>query len=435
MGVVYQAFDDMIDRRVAIKSLRMDKFKTDEERNRVRHLFFKEAKIIGKLNHSHITAIYDMGEQDGNPYLVMEYINGYTIKDLIPKAGKYSLEERLRLVAMVARALHYAHQRGIIHRDIKPANIMVLENNTPKIMDFGIAGAMESAGRTISEELDEENGVILGTPSYMSPEQIRSKELDQRSDLFSLGILAYEWLCGHRPFTGNNLKELLTSILKHKPTPLSSLCDIGEELCDVVNKALAKNPSDRYKSADAFSDAIELALSNIEKRDKSAVEAKDFSYNKRKIIDQLQKNYVFFSDFSREELYSIFRMSGHERFKTGETIIQEGTSGSKMYIIIVGKVAIMKESEGRKMEINRLESGDCFGEMAIVDRMPRSASAVALEPTTVIAINEVVLRTSDPQLCMKLYRSLASMISEKLRISDSKYFEIAAQVKKRESSV
>ncbi len=424
MGVVYLCLDEMIDRKVAVKMLRLDKIKSDTERKKAYDLIFQEARIIGKLVHSHITSIYDMGVQDNSPYLVMEFVEGKDIASAIKTQAPVSIAEKLRMVAMAARALHYAHQRGILHRDIKPANIMILPNHSPKIMDFGISRLKDAATEAWSAGQGEEEGIILGTPNYMSPEQIRGKELDQRSDLFSLAILTYEWISGRKPFTGPDLKELLKSILKGTPDPLVKLVKGADnELDTIIYKALEKERDNRYRTAEDFSEAIELYLSKQEMKN-SAQSTAIFPYDKKKVVDQLRKNYFFFADFCDEELFSIFKMSGKERYGNGEAIVQEGTSGTKMYIIVSGMVKVVKDVNGKEIELKRLGEGDCFGELSIIDKMPRSASVVAMEPTVVIAINEVVLRTSEPALCMKLYKNLAAIISEKLRWSDARVLDL-----------
>ncbi|MEE8483610.1 MAG: serine/threonine-protein kinase [Nitrospinota bacterium] len=424
MGVVYLALDDMIDRRVAIKSLRMDRLKTEDERKNARELFFHEAKVIGKLNHSHITAIYDMGVHDGSPYIVMEFVDGLNIKETVDENVKFTLKQKLNLISMVARAIHYAHQRGILHRDIKPANIMILANLAPKITDFGIARIMDAAASGAAKAPDEE-GVIMGTPHYMSPEQIRGGELDRRSDIFSLGTLMYEWISGQKPFASKGLKELLRSILNNDPKPISKICDVDGNVEIILKRALAKDPKDRFQSAEEFSDILELYINKMEMEDSRPI-SRQFSYDKLQIVRQLKKDYVFFSDFTEEELFSIFKLSGKEVFKKDEHIIKEGTSGTKMYIIISGKVLIYKNVEGKKMNLKKMGVGNCIGEMSIIDRMPRSASVIALEHTALIAINETVLRLSNPKLALKLYRNLAAMISEKLRVTDAKYLDLLA---------
>ena len=224
--------------------------------------------------------------------------------------------------------------------------------------------------------------MILGTPGYMSPEQILSKKLDPRSDVFALGILAYEWIASRRLFPGKNMREVLSAVISK---PINTLKKAGAtgaagaadaRLSAIAAKALEKDPEKRYASAEQFSDAMELYLNRLEmKSEEKGGKAARLTYDNRKIIDQLKANYLFFSDFSNNELFEIFKLSGKEKYQKGEVIIQEGSSGAKMYIIIRGSVAIVKGTGSKKLEINRLEEGACFGEMAIIDKMPRFASA------------------------------------------------------------
>jgi len=427
MGVVYLARDEMIDRQVAIKSIRMDKIKSDVERVKARDLLFQEAKIIGKLSHSHIASIFDMGVQEENPYMVMEYVEGKTIAALISEKEPPTIKEKLTLISMSARALHYAHQRGVLHRDIKPANIMVLPTHSPKIMDFGISRIKDTAAEEWAAGADEQ-GIILGTPNYMSPEQIRGKVLDQRSDIFSLGVLTYEWLCGKKPFTGPDLKDLLKAVLKSEPELLSKIADIDPAFDPIMSRALAKDPNERYRNAEEFSEAIEIYLNKQEMKSAAGM-SQTFSYDKQRVIAQLKKNYLFFSDFTDEELFSIFKLSGKEKYAAADVIVQEGTSGTKMYIIVSGSVTITKDMHGKRVDLKKLTEGDCFGELSIIDKMPRSASVIANEPTVVVAINEVALRLSNPEVCLKLYRNLAAIISEKLRWSDARVYNLLTGVK------
>ncbi|HSR36675.1 MAG TPA: serine/threonine-protein kinase, partial [Desulfurivibrionaceae bacterium] len=230
MGTVFLAKDAMIQRQVAVKTLRLDRLHTKEQRRRAADCFLQEARIVGNLNHSHITAIYDMGVQEGVPYLVMEYVDGENLKEIIRSGQAFSLKEKLTLIAMVARALHYAHQRGVLHRDIKPANIMILhKNRSPKITDFGIARVMDPRSLGIAGPQAEEE-LVPGTPLYMSPEQVEGGQLDPRSDLFSLGVLTYEWLAGRKPFTGETINGQLDAILTTTPPSLGSLAPVDVEL-------------------------------------------------------------------------------------------------------------------------------------------------------------------------------------------------------------
>lgn len=432
MGVVYLGYDSMIDRRVAIKSLRLDTTTEIRDKEKTISLFFDEAKIIGKLNHSHITSIYDIGTQDNTPFLVMEYIKGNTIKEFISSETSISVVNILKLLSMIARGLHYAHQRGVLHRDIKPANIMVMKKFSPKIMDFGIARIMGPS--RISKEGDTEKGIILGTPHYMSPEQIRGKELDQRTDIFSLGVLAYEWIAGKKPFRGDNLQEIIKDVIKNDPIPLSKAAPVSIDIERIIAKAMEKDADKRFTSAEEFSDAIELYLTSVEPKEGEPGEEGQtgtFSYNQMRIVNDLRKNYVFFSDFTEDELFTIFKMSKKESFKKGDVIIEEGTSGATMYVILKGSASVMKMINDQQVEVSRIGEGECFGEMSIIDRMPRSATIIANEDSALIAISEIVLRTSNPKLCMKLYKNLASVVAEKLRSRDTEYFNLISGIEKR----
>jgi len=424
MGTVYLAKDAMIQRQVAVKSLRLDRLHTKEQRRRAADCFLQEARIVGNLNHSHITAVHDMGVHDGAPYIVMEYVDGENLKEIIHSGQPFTLKEKLTLVAMVARALHYAHQRGVLHRDIKPANIMILhKNRSPKITDFGIARVMDpsSLGIGISQAREE---LVPGTPLYMSPEQIEGGQLDARSDLFSLGILTYEWLAGRKPFTGETINAQLEAILTTTPPPLGNLLPVDVELEAIVSQALAKNQTERFQSAEAFSDTLELYLNRLERQEEGL--RAGLSYDRQRIITKLRKKYLFFADFSEAELFTIFQLSTKEQFATGEYLVREGSSGTKMYVILAGSVSVVNETEGRRVVIDTLVEGGCVGEMSLLDRMPRSASVVAMTPTVAMAINETVLRLANPKLCLKLYRSLASILAERLRASDARYLELAA---------
>ncbi|PKN22592.1 MAG: hypothetical protein CVU68_03805 [Deltaproteobacteria bacterium HGW-Deltaproteobacteria-3] len=425
MGEVYLALDELIHRKVAVKCMRIDRCKDEQQRQKAMESFLHEARIVGNLDHRHITAVFDLGVWDGKTYIVMEYIEGQNITELIHSQAPFSNEEKLNLIAMVARALHFAHKRGILHRDIKPANIMILtQSRLPKITDFGIARVMDtSCFGSIESNIDEE-GLIPGTPLYMSPEQIRNEELDKRSDIFSLGVLAYEWLSGEKPFAGKNLNAQLESVLSHNPKPLRDFPGIDPEISSIIMRALAKTRAARYQSAEEFSDTLELYLNSLEKQKNG--EKTGFPFDKKEIVERLRQRYLFFADFSEEELYEIFRASRKEEFGMGDYLIREGTSGTKMYMIISGAVIVLTETEGKRVELETLRDGSCVGEMSMIDHMPRSASVVAFKKTVALALNETVLRHNNPKLCLKLYRNLATTLSERLRASETKYLALLA---------
>ncbi len=248
MGVVYRGHDEEIDRMVAIKVIRADLLDTEDRENYLRR-FRNEAKIAGRCVHANIVSLYDFALHDGNPYLVMEYVNGAGLQQAIPRNSKRPVWEVLSIASQVLDALQYAHERGIVHRDIKPANILLTRQSTIKITDFGIA-------RLVNMELTA-TPLLIGTPSYMSPQQCLGVELDGRSDLFSLGCVLYELLAGERPFTGVSYTDTIFNIIKTRQKPLSSLRDdLPDGLSEAIDRALAKTPDERYENATAFATVL-----------------------------------------------------------------------------------------------------------------------------------------------------------------------------------
>lgn len=238
MGVVYKALDPTIGRTVALKTMRLDVHGLDAK-EMVRR-FQNEARAAGVLNHPNIVTIYDAGEQDGIFYIAMEFIEGTTLHEVLVEQRVLATDEVLQLTRQICRGLDYAHSNGIVHRDIKPANIMITANGTVKIMDFGIA---KSGGQVTN------TGQVLGTPNYMSPEQVKGRPLDGRSDLFSLGVILYEMLTGEKPFVGQNVTTIIYKIVNENPiTPRDLDVTVHPGLSAIVTKALAKAPDDRYQT-------------------------------------------------------------------------------------------------------------------------------------------------------------------------------------------
>jgi predicted Ser/Thr protein kinase len=238
MGVVYKALDPTIGRTVALKTMRLDVHGLDAQ-EMVRR-FQNEARAAGVLNHPNIVTIYDAGEEDGIFYIAMEFIEGTTLHEVLTEQRVLATDEVVQLTRQICRGLDYAHSNGIVHRDIKPANIMITANGTVKIMDFGIA---KSGGQVTN------TGQVLGTPNYMSPEQVKGRTLDGRSDLFSLGVILYEMLTGEKPFVGQNVTTIIYKIVNETPiTPRDLDVTVHPGLSAIVTKALAKAPDDRYQT-------------------------------------------------------------------------------------------------------------------------------------------------------------------------------------------
>ena len=241
MGVVYKAIDPLLERPVAIKSINMALERDGIERYEAR--FYQEARAAGGLSHPNIVTIYDIGKSGEIAYMAMEFIEGVELRSLIGEGRILPVAQAVSIAIQVAEALAYAHERGIVHRDIKPPNIMIMSNGMVKITDFGIA-------RMRASEVLTQTGMMLGSPKYMSPEQVLGKRADFRSDIFSLGIILYEMLAGTAPFGGDNVTALMYQIVNLAPPAPSVLnFDVPELLDYIVAKMLAKSLDERYQSA------------------------------------------------------------------------------------------------------------------------------------------------------------------------------------------
>ncbi|MEW5768969.1 MAG: protein kinase [Pseudomonadota bacterium] len=254
MGQVYRATDPMLDRTVAIKTISLKLSKAEladfEER------FYREAKSAGRLNHPNIVTIHDVGESDGLAYIAMEFLDGLSLRETLDSGVVMPQRRAAEIAAQVAEGLAYAHQNGVVHRDIKPANIFITRGGLAKITDFGIA-LVPTGSRTIA-------GMVLGSPNYMSPEQVRGDALDGRSDIFSLGAVLYEMLTGIQPFAADNVSATLYRIVHDAPRPAHAVnAGIPLALDKVVARAMAKRPEDRYQTAAEFAAELRaLALTD-----------------------------------------------------------------------------------------------------------------------------------------------------------------------------
>lgn len=246
MGVVYLARDPAIGRVVALKTIQIPEGVEEHERGESLERFAREARAAGLLSHPNIVTVYDVGDLgagDGTSYIAMEFVEGRTLRQMVPHGERLDAEQVLDIAMQVARGLDYAHRRGVVHRDVKPANILVREDGLVKLADFGVARL-----DTFSELT--RTGESVGSPSYIAPEMLRGEAVDGRADIFSLGVLVYELLTGRKPFTGDSLASLYQQTLAATPRPPSSVNpDVSPEWDEVVSRMLAKRPADRYAGA------------------------------------------------------------------------------------------------------------------------------------------------------------------------------------------
>jgi serine/threonine-protein kinase len=253
MGVVYKAYDPILDREVALKTMTAEGLKDPVLKER----FYREARAAGRLRHPNIVTIYELGEENNVPFIAMEYIHGSDVHSVIKTKQQISFEEKIRIIIQLCRGLAYAHKAGIVHRDVKPSNVRLTEDFQVKILDFGIARLVTSTTMT-------SGGMVMGTIQYMAPEQIKGAHVDRKSDIFAVGIIFYELLSGRKPFDGDNTATILFQIL-HEPyqkmdPPLDQqFAAIGR----VLQKSLDKDPARRYFSADEMADDLEHFLQSF----------------------------------------------------------------------------------------------------------------------------------------------------------------------------
>ncbi len=258
MGVVYKGRDPKLERTVALKVIHFGLNKEDEQQLQVKERFLVEARATAQLQHSNILTIYDVGDEGSLTYIAMEFLEGGSLEDMI-KGGKFQdYDQIIDIVRQIADGLDHAHQKGIVHRDIKPANIMMAGGKVPKIADFGLARLSNSTLTT--------TGTVLGTPSYMAPEQIRGRKVDGRADLFALGVIFYEMLTGEKPFGGDSITSVIYRVVNEEPIPPRKLnIDLPDAIDQFMQKALNKEPGQRFQTGAEFVEALRLLQKGLYK--------------------------------------------------------------------------------------------------------------------------------------------------------------------------
>jgi len=371
-GTVYLSHDPYYGRDVAIKVYSIDAG-GDTERARVaRKMFLSEAHMVGMLHHPNILPIYDAGEENGHCYIVTEHVHGArTLAAYCRPDNLLRVDDVVEITFKCAKALHYAHSRGVIHRDIKPSNIMLTQDSDVRIIDFGIALVADS-------EISRIEG-IAGSPSYMSPEQVQSRELTNRSDLYSLGAVMYELLTGTRPFRAGNLAKLLHQIVYATPAPIHThRGDIPEELEDVVATAMQKEPARRYKSGLDLAAALTRVHQKLRQQNSQIDQQEQFG---------LLRRLKFFHEFSHAEIQEVLRASHWQDYAAGEEIVKEGEMDDRFYIIVAGNCNVERHGGS----VGLLGNGECFGETSYVQGAKRTATIRAVDGVTVLKVSSTLL--------------------------------------------
>lgn len=395
-GRVFLSHDPYYGRDVAIKLYNAQTEEDDDKARVTRKMFFNEAQMTGRLQHPNILPIYDAGEENGCYYVVTEHVHGArTLSAYTKPDNLLRIDDVVEIIFKAAKALHYAHNRGVIHRDIKPSNIMLTLDNDVRIIDFGIAIVKDSTISRIEG--------IAGSPSYMSPEQVQSAEITPQSDLYSLGAVMYELLTGFRPFRGNNLSRLLHQIVYATPAPIHTLrSEVSEELEELVAKALQKDPAHRFENGLEFAGDLTKVYQKLR--------------NEHERIDKHERFDVarklrFFHEFSHEEIWELLRASDWRDYQSGDEIVREGEMDDRFYIIVSGEV---KVQSGRR-EIGMLGAGDCFGETSYVRGARRTATISATSPVTLIRVSSTLLEQASSSCQLRFNKVFLRSLIERLQ--------------------
>ena len=371
MGRVYAAHDPFTDQKVAIKVQKIPDDGSSASKL-ARKLFFNEAHTAGELDHPNILAVLDAGEEGNEPYIVMEFVEGdNTLTEYCTEKNQIPLKQAVEFIYSCAKALDYAHRRGVIHRDIKPSNIMLTPKGEAKIADFGIAQRMSSDTTQVMG--------MLGSPRYMSPEQAQEQDTTHKTDLFSLGVVAYELIAGRPPFIAKGFSRLLYKIVNEDPSPPSEhRPEIPERLNTIILRMLAKNPDDRHETGRELASELVAVFGDLAQVPVEVSEEDQF-----RIVRKLR----FFNDFSDDEIREVLKASAWETRAPGDDVITEGEIDNSFYIIVDGTVSVLKHDK----EISMLTKGDCFGEMGYLSKIRRTATITAKDDLSLIKITAMLI--------------------------------------------
>ena len=403
-ATVFLGHDPFTGRDVAIKAVRASVFADGEDGKISKKLFITEASLAGKLVHPHIVQIFDAVADADPSYIVMEYVAGGTLEPYTKPESLLPVPDVVEMIFKCSRALDFAHRLGVIHRDLKPANILHAEGTDVKISDFG-------AALTVSSDQTQVSGI--GSPAYMSPQQVMEHPLNHQSDIFSLGVVFYQLLTGHLPFLGTNNFSLVYQITHGDPIPPTQVRpDLPACLDAIVMKALEKDLEKRYPTWDAFSFELAEVFRNegmAAMRDARVGDSDKFN---------LLRGLGFFRDFSDVAIWEVLRLSKWRRLNQGDALMREGEPGDHFCVLAEGKVKITKQNK----LLNILSAGECFGEMAYLnpERGARSADVTAMGEGLVIVVGTEALAQAGQATRHEFDRAFLRILVDRLDMANTR---------------
>ncbi len=410
-GFVYKGYDPYVRRDVAVKTCRGFSLDAAQDEESIKRGFFTEARAAGMLSHPHIVSLYDAGSEAGMNYLVMEFVDGDTLMPACARnAARLPLDRVVDIIFKCAKALDYSHSKGVLHRDIKPSNIMLTPDGVPKVMDFSVAEVNDPA---VVEDVKRN---AVGSPLYMSPEQVQRMKLEPASDLYSLGVVMYQLLTGETPYGGSDLLQLFANI-RFAPVPdiEAKRPDLPRELSTLINRLLAKRVEQRYQSGRELGND----LLRIFERLKQA----DLNLSRRESRDSL-RSLRFFDSFSDEQIGEILSASHLLTYAPGVPIVREGDIDGAFYLIARGSAEVRK---GNAL-IGTLLKGDCFGEIGFLSSTRRIATVTAATQVLALRVSSTLLDQVSTDCQLRFYKIFTQTLIYRLSLSNAKLSAATAPV-------
>lgn len=395
-GVVYLGLDGFRARPVAIKQLHAHLLAQPEQAERHRRQMRNEAALSGRLRHPNIVRLLDADERGTPPYLVLEYVDGRPLSAFATPDTLLPVPQVLDLAFKCCNALDYAHHEGLVHRDIKPANLLLTTDGDVKLTDFGTALSLRSDATQLSG--------LVGSPSYMSPEQVREQDLTHHSDMFSLAVVVYELLTGRRPFDGETDYATLYRISSEEPTAPSLLrASLPAHVDAVLLRALAKRPQDRFPTWTAFGEALLAAHRELPRQRSQDTEAERFAR---------LRALPFLAEFHDVALWELMRLGKWRRLPAGTVLMRENTPGDSFCIILEGQVAVSRQG----WNLSTLGPGVTLGEMTYLhpDNRLRTATAVAETEVLVLKVRNPALREASEELQSRFDKAFIRLLVGRL---------------------
>lgn len=402
---VYLGYDPFSQREVAVKQLHPEMLRVTDHTTLYHHMLLNEASLAGKLQHPHIIQIHDAVIDERDAYVVMEYVPGGTLEAFTHPDHLLPFERLVEIIFKCTRALDYAYLQGVTHRDIKPANILLVspEGQDIKISDFGAA---------IFTATETTQLAALGSPAYMSPEQVREQPLDHRTDIYSLGVVMYQLLTGRLPFESSSNVGLIYQIAHETPPPPSSIRpEIPPELDAIVCKAIRRDVSERYATWLEFSHDLAQAYRN-----------RGLTTDPREMPDSEKferlRAFRFFREFTDVEIWEIVRFAEWRLFPPNAVVMKEGEPGNYFCFVVDGNMRIVKKGH----LLNTLSPGDCFGEMALfaAGRGARTASVETVGETRILTIRAPALLRATSLCQMHFYKGFLEVLASRLSLANSR---------------